>query len=137
MMHPKLHDELMSPDATDVALEKMRHFHADTVREVREAVRKGGVVVVGMAWNTNVGRARRALDEAGVPYTYLGYGNYLSGWRQRLAIKLWSGWPTFPQVYVAGKLIGGADQTQEALANGSLRALIGTPAGGPAPAPAT
>jgi monothiol glutaredoxin len=136
-MHPKLHDELLPPDATDVALQKMRHFQQDVVREVRDAVRGGGVVVVGMGWNPNVGRARRALDEAGIPYTYLGYGNYMTGWRKRLAIKLWSGWPTFPQVYVAGRLIGGADQTQEALANGSLRDLIGRPAAVPTHAAAT
>lgn len=123
-MHPDAQDELVSPKATGVALEKMRAFHRDVVLEVQKAVRDNPVVVVGMGWNPNVRRARRALDEAGIAHTYLGYGNYLTGWRQRLAIKLWSGWPTFPQVFVAGQLIGGADQTQAALADGSLKALL-------------
>ena len=79
------------------------------------------VVVVGMAWNPHVKRARRALDAAGVADAYVEYGSYASGWHDRLAIKLWSGWPTFPQVFVDGVLIGGADETASALADGSLR----------------
>ena len=47
-------------------------------------------------------RTREALNEAGVAHTYLEYGSYLSKWRERLAIKLWTGWPTFPQVFVRG-----------------------------------
>jgi glutaredoxin-related protein len=86
------------------AAEKVARFQQETVAEVRAAVKAHKVVVVGMGWNPHVRRARKALDAAGVPYHYLGYGNYLTGWRQRLAIKLWSGWPTFPQVYRDGSL---------------------------------
>jgi glutaredoxin-related protein len=38
---------------------------------------------------------------------------------------MWSGWPTFPQVYIRGTLIGGADDTRKALDDGSLRKLLG------------
>jgi monothiol glutaredoxin len=106
-------------------------FHADAVREVREAIRRTPVVVVGMAQNPHVRKARAALDEAGVAYTYLEYGSYFSEWRKRLAIKLWSGWPTFPQVFVSGVLIGGEDLTKAALADGSLKSTL---AAVPAPA---
>jgi monothiol glutaredoxin len=99
-------------------------FHADVVREVREAVRKHPVVVVGMAQNPHVKNVRTALDQAGVTYTYLEYGSYFSNWRKRLAVKLWSGWPTFPQVFVRGVLIGGEDLTKQALADGSLKATM-------------
>jgi monothiol glutaredoxin len=95
-------------------------FHADTVAEVQRAVERDKVVVVGMAWNPNVGRARRILTEKGVPFTYLGYGNYLSGWKQRLAIKLWSGWPTFPQIFVDGQLIGGCSDMVALMEKGEL-----------------
>jgi monothiol glutaredoxin len=64
---------------------------------------------------------RKALADAGVEATYLEYGSYFSKWRERLAIKLWSGWPTFPQVFVKGVLIGGEDLTKAALADGSLK----------------
>jgi monothiol glutaredoxin len=73
---------------------------------------------------------RQALDAAGVAYKYLEYGSYFSKWRERLAIKLWSGWPTFPQVFVRGTLVGGEDLTKQALADGSLKALL---AGGEPP----
>ncbi|MDB4971522.1 MAG: hypothetical protein JWN44_7211, partial [Myxococcales bacterium] len=41
--------------------------------------------------------------------------------KRRLAIKLWSGWPTFPQVFVRGTLLGGEDATVAALTDGSLK----------------
>ena len=63
-------------------------FHADTLREVTDAVARYPVVVVGMGWNPSVWRARSLLQKAEIPYHYIGYGNYLSGWRRRLAIKL-------------------------------------------------
>jgi monothiol glutaredoxin len=44
--------------------------------------------------------------------------------KERLAIKLWSGWPTFPQVYVHGVLIGGTDLTERALADGTLKSKL-------------
>jgi glutaredoxin-related protein len=104
----------------------MARFHASVVREVEDAVHRDAVVVVGMAQNPHVRKVRRALDEAGVAYTYLEYGSYFSKWKQRLAIKLWSGWPTFPQVFVRGSLIGGEDLTKAALADGSLKSSLAT-----------
>ena len=77
-----------------------------------------------MAQNPFVKRARKALDAAGVAYRYLEYGSYFAAWKERLAIKMWSGWPTFPQVFVRGVLIGGADEAAKALADGSLRARL-------------
>jgi glutaredoxin-related protein len=86
-----------------------------------------------MAQNVHVGRVRKALDGAGVSYTYLEFGSYFSRWRERLAIKLWTGWPTFPQVFVEGTLIGGEELTKAALADGSLKASAGAlPAHAPA-----
>ena len=98
----------------------MTAFHGDTLREIEDALRAHDVVVVGMSQNPHVKNVRKALDEAGVPFHYLEYGSYLSEWKKRLAIKMWSGWPTFPQVYVKGELIGGEDLTKEAIARGDL-----------------
>jgi glutaredoxin-related protein len=100
----------------------MESFHADVVRDVSEKVRSQHVVVVGMAQNPHVRNVRQALDGAGIAYTYLEYGSYFSRWKERLAIKLWSGWPTFPQVFVDGTLVGGEDLTKAALADGTLSA---------------
>jgi monothiol glutaredoxin len=98
----------------------MADFHADVVREVETTVQRDPVVVVGMAQNPHVKNVRKALTEAKIPFTYLEYGSYFSEWKKRLAIKLWSGWPTFPQVFVRGVLLGGEDLTKAAIADGSL-----------------
>ena len=102
----------------------MNDRHADTVREVEAAIAANAVVVVGMAQNPYVKKVRRALTEAGISFEYLEYGSYLSEWRRRLAIKLWSGWPTFPQVYVRGILIGGNTETRAAIADGTLKSRL-------------
>lgn len=91
------------------ALEFISNNHIDVVEEVINAVEKNKIVVVGMAQNPVVKKARRVLESQNLEYTYLSYGSYFSMWKTRLAIKLWSGWPTFPQVFVDGVLIGGCD----------------------------
>jgi glutaredoxin-related protein len=116
-MRPLLETQHVTPEAQA----KMESFHADVLAEVKGAVAKDPVVVVGMAQNPHVKNVRKALSEASIPFTYLEYGSYFSEWRRRLAIKLWSGWPTFPQVFVRGTLIGGEDATKAAIADGSLQ----------------
>ena len=107
----------IAPAATD----KLQSFHGDVVAEVASAVGKHAVVVVGMAQNPHVKSVRKALTEAAIEFEYLEYGSYFSEWKKRLAIKLWSGWPTFPQVFVRGILIGGEELTVAALADGTLQ----------------
>lgn len=110
---------------TDAVAESCANFHADVVGEVAAAIARDAVVVVGMAQNPFVKKCRAALTQAGVPFTYLEYGSYLSKWKERLALKMWSGWPTFPQVFVKGTLIGGNAEAQAALQDGSLRQRMG------------
>ena len=99
-------------------------FHTNIVQEVRDAVLKNDVVIVGMAGNGAVRKARQALQEEGIEFKYLEYGGYFSKWKERLAIKLWSGWPTYPQVFVKGHLMGGNQRTRMAIADGSLQKLL-------------
>ncbi len=82
-------------------------YHANVIAEVANHVQQDDIVVVGMAWNPFVKRACRLLKSNNQPFTYLEYGSYISQWKPRLAIKMWSGWPTFPQVFVKGVLVGG------------------------------
>ena len=97
---------------------------AEARAKVAAAVSSDAVVVVGMAQNPFVKKARQALTEAGVPFTYLEFGSYLKAWKERLAIKMWSGWPTFPQVFVRGVLVGGHDDVVAMLADGSLKGRL-------------
>jgi glutaredoxin-related protein len=110
--------------ASAAAAAFVQSFQSDVVLEVARAVREERVVVVGMKQNPHVKNVRRALDDAGVAYRYLEFGSYLSGWKPRLAIKMWSGWPTFPQVFVRCELFGGEDLVKAALADGSLKARL-------------
>ncbi len=101
-------------------------YRRDILDEVEAAVGKEDIVVVGMAMNPFVRKARRLLDSAGLRHTYLEYGSYLSDWRRRNALKMWTGWPTLPMVFVKGTLIGGAADLERLVANGELNALAGT-----------
>ena len=95
-------------------------FHRDTVEKVAEVTRKHDVVVVGMAQNPHVKKARKRLEEAEVPFEYIEHGSYFSEWKRRLALKMWTGWPTFPMVFVKGQLIGGAAELDALLRAGEL-----------------
>jgi len=87
--------------------ESVGNYHRDVVEKVASMVASQKVVVVGMAQNPYVKRARKLLEEQGIPFTYLEYGSYVSKWKERLALKLWAGFPTFPMVFIDGTLIGG------------------------------
>ncbi len=105
--------------------DKVAAHHADLVREVIEAAAANDIVVVGMAQNPFPKKARRLLDQAKLEYKYIGHGSYLSGWRRRNALKMWTGWPTFPMVFVRGVLVGGADDLERLMVRGELAALLG------------
>jgi glutaredoxin-related protein len=102
--------------------------HADIVQEVKDAVAGNAIVVVGMAQNPMPKKARKLLDREQLSYKYLEYGSYLSDWRRRNALKMWTGWPTFPLVFVNGVLVGGANDLQKLLESGELKTLLGTKA---------
>jgi monothiol glutaredoxin len=103
--------------------DRVAHHHADLVAEVQRAVAAHAVVIVGMGQNPFPRKARRALDAAGVAYHYLEYGNYFSQWRRRTALKMWTGWPTLPMIFVRGVLVGGADDLQRLMDSGELRRM--------------
>jgi monothiol glutaredoxin len=63
-------------------------------------------------------RALQALHAAGAPITTV---DILPDPRIRQELSAISGWPTIPQVFVKGELIGGADITEELLASGELQ----------------
>jgi glutaredoxin-related protein len=102
------------------ALSAMSEYHRATVDQVAAALGAHRIVVVGMAQNPFVKKVRRLLDAQGIAFHYLEYGSYFSLWKPRLAIKLWSGWPTFPQVFVDGVLIGGYKETNALVQTGRL-----------------
>jgi monothiol glutaredoxin len=105
--------------------ERVTRHHETLVQEVQQAVATHPVVVVGMAQNPYPRRARKALDAARVAYRYLEYGSYFSRWRERNALKMWTGWPTMPIVFVKGTLVGGADDLVRLIDSGELQRMLG------------
>src|SRR2546422_3061395 len=102
--------------------EKIASYRTDILKEVQDAVAANEIVVVGMRQNPFPKKARKLLDDAGLAYKYLEYGSYLGQWRRRLALKMWTGWPTFPMVFVKGVLIGGGGGFPKRLLSGRLPA---------------
>ena len=104
--------------------EKIAAHHRDIVTEVQAAISAHPVVVVGMKQNPAPKRARNLLAAHGTSFHYLEYGSYLNTWRRRTALKMWTGWPTFPRVFVRGTLIGGADDLAKLIDSGELDRLL-------------
>ena len=69
----------------------------------------------------NSGRALEALRAQGAPVTTV---DILRDPSIRQELQEVSGWPTIPQVFVKGELVGGADITQELAESGELKQLL-------------
>ena len=104
--------------------ERIARHHEAVVQEVQAALAAHAVVVVGMRGNPFPRKARKALDAAGIAHHYLEYGSYFSQWRRRNALKMWSGWPTFPLVFVKAQLVGGYDELKALIDSAELKRLL-------------
>ena len=104
--------------------DKVASHEQDIVREVQAAIVANPVVVVGMKMNPFPKQARKLLDAAGIAHHYLEYGSYFGDWRRRTALKMWSGWPTLPMVFVKGVLVGGANDLKKLADSGELKKLL-------------
>ncbi|MCE3262140.1 MAG: Glutaredoxin-related protein [Pseudoduganella sp.] len=104
--------------------ERVAKNHADIVAQVQAAIAANRVVVVGMRQNPFPKKARRLLDAQGTPYAYLEFGSYFSQWRRRTALKMWSGWPTLPMIFIDGVLIGGAQDLERLIEKGEFTAMV-------------
>jgi len=65
-------------------------------------------------------RTSQALSACGVEY---GYVNVLADPEIRQSLPQFSNWPTFPQVFIDGELVGGCDITLELFERGELQTL--------------
>lgn len=61
------------------------------------------------------------LRQVGVPF---GSYNILADQELREGLKEYSSWPTFPQLYVDGKLVGGADIVRDLHTRGELATML-------------
>ena len=67
------------------------------------------------------GQTVAALNAIGRPYAYV---NIFEDPEIREGLKTYSNWPTFPQLYVKGELIGGCDIVVEMFRSGELKTVL-------------
>ncbi len=120
MPRPVLDASRVHPSIRDTVANHHRHM----VDQVEAAIAKHTVLVVGMALNPMPKKARATLDAAGIAHGYLEFGSYFNNWRERNALKIWTGWPTFPMVFVRGVLVGGATDVQALITSGELKKML-------------
>jgi monothiol glutaredoxin len=67
------------------------------------------------------GQCVQILNHLGVPFKGV---NILESDELRQGLKDYSNWPTFPQLYIKGEFVGGADITREMFQAGELQAML-------------
>jgi len=97
-------------------MKELREQIEDVIRDEPVALFMKGTPQMVMCGNSY--RALNALTAAGAPITTV---DILPDPRIRQELSEVSGWPTIPQVFVRGELIGGADITEELLESGELK----------------
>jgi monothiol glutaredoxin len=99
-----------------------------------DAIVKGSPVVFFMKGTPNFpmcgfsARVAQALANIGVPYQAV---NVLADAEIREGVKAYGNWPTIPQLYVNGELVGGCDITMALFQSGELATML-TEASNPA-----
>jgi monothiol glutaredoxin len=99
--------------------EELRHRLTETVSKDRIMLfMKGNPAMPQCGFSATV---VGILKEVGVPF---GTFNILADQEVREGLKEYSSWPTFPQLYVDGKLVGGCDIVRDLHARGELSKLL-------------
>ncbi|MEJ2592047.1 MAG: Grx4 family monothiol glutaredoxin [Candidatus Thiodiazotropha sp.] len=98
----------------------------DVLERIREQVESNPVVIYmkGTPQFPMCGfssRAAAALQECEVPFAYV---NVLADPEIFENLPRYADWPTFPQVYIDGELVGGCDITLEMHQSGELKKMM-------------
>ena len=91
----------------------------DVIGDADVALFMKGTPQFAMCGNSD--RALQALRRAGAPVTAV---DILPDPQIRQDLSAVSGWPTIPQVFVKGELVGGADIVEELEASGELEQTL-------------
>ena len=101
--------------------EKIATYRSDIVKEVQAAVAANEIVVVGMRHESVSEEGEEARSTR--PGSRTSTSGTAAIWASTAAaspLKLWTGWPTFPMVFVKGVLVGGADDLVRLIEKGEL-----------------
>jgi monothiol glutaredoxin len=98
----------------------------DALEKIREQV-EGNPVVLYMKGTPQFpmcgfsARTAEAVKDCGEPFAYV---NVLADAEIMQSLPRYADWPTFPQLYINGELVGGCDITLELHASGDLQKMI-------------
>jgi len=98
----------------------------DVLERIKEQVENNPIVIYmkGTPQLPQCGfsaRASQALGACGVEFAYV---NVLTDAEIFQNLHRYANWPTFPQIYVNGELIGGCDITLELYQQGKLKPML-------------
>jgi monothiol glutaredoxin len=113
---------------TDAIPEEVKGTHADTTERIKEIIASGDLVLFmkGNAQAPQCGFSANSiavLNHHGKSYKTF---NILEDMDVREGVKAYSNWPTYPQLYFKGKLIGGNDIIMEMHESGDLKEILDT-----------
>lgn len=99
---------------------------SDIQQTIRDIVENNQVVLFMKGTKTfpQCGFSARAVDilkQCGVEFKDV---NVLSNPEMRQGVKAYANWPTLPQVFIHGKLVGGSDILQEMFQSGELQKTL-------------
>ena len=98
----------------------------DVLERIKEAV-EGAPIIVFMKGTPQMpqcgysSRTSQAMQSCGVPFSYV---NVLADPEVFQNLPRYADWPTFPQVYIDGELVGGCDITLELHESGELKKMM-------------
>ena len=98
----------------------------DVMERIKDTVEKNAVVIFmkGTPQFPSCGfssRAAEALNACGKEFAYV---NILEDQEVFQNLPRYADWPTFPQIYINGELIGGCDITLEMYQSGDLKKMV-------------
>jgi monothiol glutaredoxin len=100
----------------------------DTIEKIKQQIAENPVILYmkGSPEQPQCGfsaRAAQTLQACGVSFAHV---DVLANPDIRQTLPLVANWPTFPQLYVQGELIGGSDIIAELYASGELQTILST-----------
>lgn len=106
--------------------EKSSRSPEDVQREIKETLQNHPIVLYmkGTPHQPQCGFSARVVDILQQTGTKFHSVNVLADHHIRNGIKEYGNWPTLPQLYVKGELIGGCDIVQELYEKGELEAIL-------------
>jgi monothiol glutaredoxin len=104
----------------------LKRFFMDVIETIKQQLSQNPIILY-MKGSPNApqcgfsARTVQALMACGEKFAYV---NILEHPEIRESLKTYSNWPTFPQLYVRGELVGGCDIVTEMYEKGELQSLV-------------